>query len=64
MLNWVIKEIKNIKVIRDNNEVVLELDKDGGRPIKKSVAIPPLDEQIRAENRIDEAMRIFFEEME
>lgn len=63
MLNWVIKKIKNIKVIR-NNEVVLELDKDEERPTKKSAAIPPLDEQIRAEDRIDEAMRIFFEEME
>lgn len=61
-MKWEIKEIKNIK-IRCNNKV-LELDKDEEWPTKKSTTIPPLDEQIRAEDRIDEAMRIFFEEME
>jgi hypothetical protein len=59
LLNWIIKEIKNIKVRCNNKTLKLK----GERPTIK-VTIPPLDEQIRAENRIDEAMRIFFEEME
>lgn len=46
----------------ENGDTAFELDEE--RPTKKSAAIPPLDEQIRAEDRIDEAMKIFFEEAE
>ena len=42
-----------------NEDTAFELG--GERPTTK-VAIPPLDEQIRAEDRIDEAMKIIFEE--
>ena len=62
-MKWGIKEIKNIYVRRrDNNNKTLELNEEW--QTKKSAVIPPLAEQIRAEDRIDEAMRIFFEEME
>lgn len=59
-MKWEIKEIKNIYVKRRDNKA---LEIEGERPTIK-VTIPPLDEQIRAEDRVDEAMRIFFEEME
>lgn len=57
-MKWGIKEIKNIYV-RCNNKT-LELDE--GWPTKKSATIPPLDEQARTEDRINEDMKIIFEE--
>ena len=55
-----IEKIENVKIA--NGDTVFELD--GEWPTDKFATIPPLDVQIRAEDRIDEAMRIFFEEME
>lgn len=72
-MKWGIKEIDTVNradgTVMKGPFKTIDIEKIANGDIEEErptikVTIPPLAEQIRAEDRIDEAMRIFFEEME